>query len=170
MKEIAKVHGEESMRLNPRLSRWWRRRYFELTVAAIIALAIGWTVWQFTALSMARTAYYNEYQRISNMMESLRKRRPQNVSPEEWEATIDWAGGTAQCNIFFSEEHTSFESMKRFGDRLDDKMKHEIDSSMLDWIEDQYEQTGPHGKQYIGRFGPGVHEDVQSIRRGQKQK
>jgi hypothetical protein len=170
MRGIAKMHGKETMQLAPTSSRWWRWCWFEWTAAAISALAIGWIVWQCTAYAMARTAYYNEYQRISNMMKSLRERRPQNVSLEEWNATIDWAGGTAQCNIFFSEEHTSFQSMRRFGDRLDDKMKHDIDSSMLVWIEDQFEQTGPHGKQYIRRFGPGAHEYIQAIRRGLKQK
>lgn len=148
--------------------RSWRRLAW--AAAAILTLALGWIIWHVTAFAMAHAAYGNESLRIWNTINTLlRERRPQQVSPDEWNATIGWAL-TAQVNIFSSPENTSFQSMKKFGEQLDEKMRNENDSFTTEWFENQFEQTGPYGKQYIRRFRPMVHDHIQAIRRKQDQK
>ena len=53
--------------------------------------------------------------------------------------------------------------MKQFGERLDDKLKNDVDLLILDWIWGQLEQTGPAGKQYVHRFRAIFHEEIKRL-------
>jgi len=55
--------------------------------------------------------------------------------------------------------------MKRFGEALDEKIKGQVEFTILDWIWDQLELTGPAGKQYNERFRAQFHEQMQATRK-----
>jgi hypothetical protein len=143
----------------------WRRVAW--SVLALLTLPLGVIVWQATAFTLNWNAYSDEAQRQENILcTSLRERRPPNISQEEWEHSVNCAV-IARLNVFAGPDYASFQSLKEFGKKLDDKMEGEIDPSIFDWIWDQYEQTGPHGKQYARHFRPMFREGVEAIRKRQ---
>ena len=144
----------------PLRRRIWRCLLW--TFVATITLAFCWVGWQMATWH----AYCQESQRTWNTLHTtLRERRPPNISQHEWDEGVDWAVN-AHTNTFIGPEGASFQSMKQFGDQLDDKLKNEVDFSIFDWIWDQLEQAGPAGKQY-GRYRALFQENLQLTRKRQ---
>ena len=145
------------------LRRSWPWLAWTVTV---IVLAFCCVVWQV----VQRNAYSNEGYRIWNTLNTtLREKRPQNISQEEWDASVGWTL-TAHINVFFSPDHASLQSLNEFGKKLDDKLKDEVDPSIFDWIWYQYEQTGPSGKQYVCRFRSAAFPDTKQAIQKQQEK
>jgi hypothetical protein len=129
-------------------------------VFAIVAGFLCWMGWQMRTMQ----ANQNEARRIRDTIGTLRDRRPNDVGPEEWNVGVDWAD-TACCNVCFSLAFSNPEANKRFGDALDEKIKANVDATILDWIWDQLELTGPLGKRYNERFRAAFHEQMQAVRK-----
>jgi len=142
-----------------RTSRW---RWLLWTIVGIVVLGFCWVGWH-----VARAyAYTKEAERSFNaLFITLREKRPQHISQDEWNLGVYWAVN-AHTNVFIGEHGASFQSMKRFGDQLDDKLKAELDITIFDWIWDQLEQAGAAGKRYV-RFRQVYREDLQAIRERQ---
>jgi uncharacterized protein (TIGR03067 family) len=137
------------------VKRAWR--WLLWTVVAIITFAFCWVGWQ----KATWHAYSKESEGSWNALDTtLRHRRPPSISRDEWNSGVNWAVN-AHTNIFIGPRGASYQSVKQFREQLDDKLKGEIDSSIFDWIWDQFEQAGPAGKQYA-RFRPAFEEDRQA--------
>jgi hypothetical protein len=159
---MAKMHASETSQTaqKPPRRRVWH--WLAWTIAGIITFAFCWIGWQMATWH----AYCQESQRSWNTLHTtLREGRPPNISQDEWDHGVDWAVN-AHTNTFIGPEGASFQSMKQFGDQLDDKLKNEVDFSIFDWIWDQLEQAGPAGKQY-GRYRALFQENLQLIRKQQ---
>jgi hypothetical protein len=138
----------------------WRIWQLGWTVVAAVTLFFCLIVALMIQQEMIWRPYTREYRRIEASILSLRNRQPSNVITDEWNAGVNWTV-TAICNVFFSPETASLQSMKLFEEKLNDKLKEEIDLSVFDWIWDQLELTGPKGKQYIRRFRHMFHEHME---------
>jgi hypothetical protein len=42
--------------------------------------------------------------------------------------------------------------MRKFGQQLEEKLRGDIDATILEWIWDRLAETGPYGKYYTDRF------------------
>jgi hypothetical protein len=106
--------------------------------------------------------YHNERRRLTSLVESLRGRRPANVSEPIWNRGVDWTV-TAHCEVFFSPEHASFANLTAYGKELEEKLRGPVDVNIFDWIWDQLEMAGPGGQRYVERFRPQLHEDMRLL-------
>jgi hypothetical protein len=122
------------------------RRIGCFAVLALVAAVFTWAASEI----IPRSRYGHAAQRINKKICLLRERRPPDVSEKLWEDCVAWAS-TAHCNICFSEGHTKYEGMLRYGEDLDEKLKGEVDLDTLKWIGQRLEKTGPHGQQYFAK-------------------
>jgi hypothetical protein len=135
-----------------------KRRWIVWTIFAFVAVFLCWMGWQVRTMQ----ANQKEARRIRDAIGTLRDRRPNDVAPEEWNVGVDWAV-TACGNVCFSLAYTDPKANKRFGEALDEKLKADVDETILDWIWDQLDLTGPLGKRYNERFRAAFHEQMQTV-------
>ncbi len=119
-------------------------------VAALCALLVLPAQWIYQVVNYAK-----EQRRAADVVESLVDRRPSGTSSTEWDVASEWAV-TAYHNVCFSADHVRLDELRRF--RVDVEAKcspqAEIRITTIDWIWQRLAETGPHGKQYVGRFRP----------------
>jgi len=92
--------------------------------------------------------YNMRSQAINKKIIALESRNPKNISEKMWSECVAWAS-IAHVNICFSERHTSYQAMCDFENRLDEKLKTEVDLSTIEWIGKRLAETGPHGQRYM---------------------
>lgn len=116
----------------------------------LLVVGIGMFVW-IVSNAVPLMKYSQRSRRINDTIRSLEQRRPANVDAELWQECIAWAS-TAHGNICFSEGHTSYSSMCRFEEQLDEKLKEEVDIDTIEWIGERLAETGPNGQQYMTKW------------------
>jgi hypothetical protein len=123
------------------------RRSLSICGCLVVAVILCWCAWQVWTLHR----YGSRSRAIREAINSLRHRRPVNISERAWEEGVGWTI-TAHVNVCLSPGHTSYEAMDRYGRDLDEKLNGAVDADTLDWIWDRLAETGPHGKSYTTRF------------------
>jgi hypothetical protein len=124
------------------------RHPFLLGFFLLAILAIGLLAW-IGSKAIPLYRYNQRSYRIREKIWALNERRPATVSPRLWKESVGWAV-TAHCNVCFSEEHASYEAMCQFEERLDEKLKGDVNLGTIEWIGDRLAETGPHGQRYMG--------------------
>lgn len=78
---------------------------------------------------------------------------PPGVAPPAWEGARIWTQ-TAYANICFSEQHVAMAELARLRDDLALEFARPATPAALVRVWDRMARTGPHGRQYVARFGP----------------
>jgi hypothetical protein len=95
--------------------------------------------------------YYGRVDETRGKIESLRRRCPADVPPQQWEQAVDWTSNVI-CQIYFSPAHGDLNSLRRLCEALDEKLAEEVDLGTLQWVWDQCELAQGHGRVYAIRF------------------
>jgi len=137
-----------------------KRRIGWLLVALVAALAVWfsppvqWVVENFV--------YARHRDRAEDVVLSLTKQRPPDVSPEVWEIAEFWIA-TSFYNVFFSPEHTPIEELDRFATDVETVRTTEVTTlETVDWYWRRIAESGPAGKQYFDRFEPVYREQLET--------
>jgi len=86
------------------------------------------------------------------IIDSLEKRRPENVTPRAWETAATWAS-IAYCNVCVVDTVSTSE-MKGLVADLEAQSQNDVDLSSYSWLWRRLEATGPSGKCYYEKFWP----------------
>jgi hypothetical protein len=120
-----------------------------LALGVLVCLAVGlavlgwqWFVWQ---------RYRGRVDETRAKIESLHRRCPADVSPQQWEQAVGWTSNVI-CQIYFSPQHGDLESLQRLCQALDEKLAQEVDLETLQWVWEQCELAQGHGRGYAFQF------------------
>ncbi len=92
-------------------------------------------------------------QEIRVLLGALRPIQQGGTLPAGWDCAEQWVG-TAYSNVCFSPGHVTTAEMYRLRDDLKARLGGPADLETLRWIWSRLGETGPHGREYIERFGP----------------
>jgi len=104
-----------------------------------------------------------EPQRQANAIErhlgSLAKRRPQEMSPRQWESAVAWTLNLHGNSLLRFQ--ASAAKMRDFKERLEQKLTGKVDMQTIEWIWDEYADMCPGGRNYQ-KFRPQMVEEIQA--------
>lgn len=125
--------------------RWYQYQawVFFLSMLFLVAL-VGWSVYP-------HSAYTSRCRRIGERIRSLHNHRPDNITPERWEESVDWAY-TAFVNLPFGTRDRSL--LRDFDSGLQEKMAAGDSLKTLRWIWDELERSTPSGPSYAASHRP----------------
>jgi hypothetical protein len=92
----------------------------------------------------------------------LAQRRPADVNAAAWDEATAWAN-TAYANVFFSEQHTPIDELRRFRIDVEERLEGDVDLATIDWLWQRLGETGPHGRRYRHRFEPQYRESLKEL-------
>lgn len=96
---------------------------------------------------------------ITDAIESLRARRPSDVTPEAWQAAVDWTRNLHGNSLVPFE--ASDQQIKVFQEDLNERLAKQVDLDTIYWIWDAYAKLTPAGKRYQ-RFRSQMNEEIAS--------
>lgn len=97
-------------------------------------------------------AYDALLRRIEHRIDSLREHRPANISPENWQAAVYWAG-SAFGNLPLGDIHNRA-PLEHFAAGLDEKIAAGDSLATVRWIWDELERKTKYGAQYAAVYKP----------------
>ena len=103
---------------------WYQYSIRLLTAVTLFSTVLSYYIW-FRPEVLAREIYYRNFETIA----SLAKKRPSTLTPEQWEAAMEWTYNlTANSNL---ESEASLTDLRRFQRDLEEKAKGEVDMATI---------------------------------------
>jgi hypothetical protein len=120
---------------------------------ALLAVVLGGAVW-------FHRAYIEPRQHalaIDQDLRALRLRRPENLTPRQWESAVAWTSNLHGNSLLRFQ--TDLPTLRRFRQRLKQKLTGEVDLQTIYWIWDEYAKVCKGGKDYQ-RFREMMQEEI----------
>jgi hypothetical protein len=129
---------------------------FRLTVRRMIVAAIILATSSMLAI-VCRSLYQHRehlawYHRIEERIVRLAKKRPQEVSPNQWAYDIHWTWNL-HCNCGTPDQFDGNER-ERFLAEFDRRLEGRVDLGTIDWIWDEFSEHSRCGGWYSRNFRP----------------
>ncbi len=116
----------------------------------------------------AGVAFYRSFiepRRISDEIQShlrtLATRRPQSMTPHQWEAAVAWTSNLHGNSSYSFLGDPNIPAMRAFERRLAQKLEGHVDMQTIDWIWDEYAELCECGADYQ-KFRPQMYEEISS--------
>lgn len=136
----------------PRRNQFGIRALFVvLTVLAMLLAGYGWFYRQY--LEPAQ-----QFGAIEKQLKSLSNRRPPELTPGQWESAVAWTLQLHGNSLPFSVDGPT---MRRFDQRLANKLRGKVNLETIHWIWDEYAAICPHGAAYQ-RFRAVMMEEIEA--------
>ena len=138
-----------------------RIRFHLRSVFVIVILGI--TLFFAYRISVAPYFRFRETNsRIQASVRELAKHRPEGVSKRQWSSVVGWTS-TAVYSVFFmpssiNDDQRYFD----FADELDRRLQGKVEMSTIDWIWDNFEEIGKHGRSYSEQYRPTTPERLRA--------
>ncbi|HUQ67995.1 MAG TPA: hypothetical protein VM165_00640 [Planctomycetaceae bacterium] len=95
---------------------------------------------------------------VERHLESLAQRRPQEVSPQQWESAVAWTLNLHGNSLLRFQADGP--TISRFEQRLSEKLSGDVDLTTILWIWDEYAALCPGGASYQ-RFRSMMIEEIE---------
>ena len=105
--------------------------------SALIAIAIWWC--------NQPSESFRESVRLSDVIESLAKRRPPDMEPSQWERAVGWTINLDGNSLTHLADATAIRSLR---EQLERKLESDVDMETIGWIWDSYAELCTSGKRY----------------------
>jgi len=136
------------------------RGFFVINIAiGLISLVYFWFV-----VVRPMQNHSRAYDRISQSVRSLEKRRPHTVSRNQWSYVIGWTmngiGNCCSLDGFLNPDEESHERFRTLPDRFEEQLRGEVSLETIDWLWDELEIISKYGKRYSALYRPTTPEHL----------
>ena len=124
----------------PRRFRFGIRSMFvAIPVLAVLFAGYGWLDWRIGEPRRRSAA-------VQRQLESLVSRRPNNMSPRQWESAVAWTLNLHGNSLMLYQAKGT--KIRNFDERLAKKLAGEVNMDTIHWIWDEYADICPGGANY----------------------
>lgn len=142
----------ETNRTPRRIQFGIRALFVVLTVLAILLAGYGWLYRKHIEPRQHTAA-------IEQHLKSLALRRPQELTPRQWESAVAWTGNLhANSLLRFQADGPAIRHLEQ---RLAKKLAGDVNLDTIHWIWDEYAKACPGGAAYQ-RFRPQMMEEIEA--------
>jgi len=135
--------------------------YAWLTVIGIVLVVVPY--WYLSWLR-PHQIHSQAYHRLSDAVDSLARRRPAQVTRNEWRFLIGWTrnaiGNCCSIPEFLNPDRASHDRFLTLPDRFEERIAGEVGIDSIDWLWDELEIISKYGAQYSKHWRPTTPEHL----------